>query len=466
MSSKPQFKAKVVLRALNSALGFLIFGFSLGAFTSSQDCISSILEWGQQKEIIVIIISSLVPLGAFIGSVITAFMSNVYGERKNIMIFDCIMILASAIVVYPNTITLGISRFLSGICAGSFSILCSQYTSKCTPKKIRGKMGAFNQLFVLSGLFIAYSMCIPLPIDNCSPDNAFLVFSIFLFPILIALLQLIIFLKVFKKEAPLFLLKHDQNDLALEAIKSIYKNESVQDHFDSLLKDNQIIQEKNGRETFKDVICCAKSIRRPMKVCLMFHIISQLTGINAILAFTTKMIVQDFGVGVFLARIYTSCITLIRIFFVILAIPLIEKQGRRAISIKGQLTMCLFMIGISLFLNFEVSPLLEVFCLTGYLVLFSVSSGPIVFIYCSEVISDKGVALCTSINWLIGFMVVLIVPILIETFPSYYTFGGLSAINLLGAIYLHFELIETKGLSRHEILEKYSNKKLINPIHI
>lgn len=457
MESHPVFKKKVLFRALNSALGFFIFGFSLGAFTSSQDCIASILEWNQQRELIIIIVSSLVPLGAFIGSIFTSFMSKRFGERKNIMISDCIMILATLIVIYPNTITLCIYRLLSGICAGSFSILCSQYTSKVTPKKIRGKLGALNQVFVLSGLFTAYSLCIPLPIDNCKPSDGFIVFTLFIFPGLVAFFQFLMFLKYFKKETPLYLVRHEQSEQALEAIESIYWNDSVQDHYGSLLKDNQIMLEKNGNETYKDIICCAKTIRKPLRVCLIFHIISQLTGINAILAFTTRMIIKDFGEGVFQARIYTSCITLSRIVFVILILPLLDRHGRKSITIKGQLLMCFFMAGIATLVAIEIIPLLKVLCLAGYLIIFSVSSGPIVWIYCSEVVPDKGVALCTSINWLVGFIVVMVVPVLIEIYPPYYTFSGLAMIDLFGAVYVQFELIETRGLSRHEIITKYSS---------
>lgn len=92
---------------------------------------------GDNKDIMIVLMSTLVLFGAFFGSILTGFMSKVNGKRKNIMITDILTIISSLIILYPHTITFAIGLFMSGLYVGNFSILCSQYITEVTPKEIR-----------------------------------------------------------------------------------------------------------------------------------------------------------------------------------------------------------------------------------------------------------------------------------------------------------------------------------------
>ena len=79
---------KVWLRAINSSLGYLAFGYANGIFTSSQQCVSSIFHWGGNEDLYISIITALLPLGAFFGAILIGILSKYNGKRKNLMMTD------------------------------------------------------------------------------------------------------------------------------------------------------------------------------------------------------------------------------------------------------------------------------------------------------------------------------------------------------------------------------------------
>ena len=118
---------KVWITAFHAALGSFIFSYNIGLFTSSQPCVAASLDWGDEKDTYIAVMSALLPLGALFGSLGSGYVSKYIGRRQNLIIADLIIITASVITVIPFTFCFGLGRFLSGIGIGNFSILCPLY---------------------------------------------------------------------------------------------------------------------------------------------------------------------------------------------------------------------------------------------------------------------------------------------------------------------------------------------------
>ncbi|OMJ87001.1 hypothetical protein SteCoe_11400 [Stentor coeruleus] len=447
---------RVWLRALTASLGYFIFGFVLGNFTSSQECMASILGWGDNKDIMIVIISTLVPVGAFVGSILTGFMSKASGKRKNIMITDILTIISSLIILYPHTITFAIGRFTSGLCVGNFSILCSQYITEVTPKEIRAKFGNVNQLLTVIGIFMAFAICLPLPTSNCSESIAFYVPLLFALPGIIAGIQFLMLLKIFKNESPEWLLYNKSINTTYKAISSIYAKEQAEKIMTELVsfKTSNTIGKTSGF-TFIQLLKCAPGSTKSMRVASLYHIASQLTGVTALLSYLTRLFIE-FGIDVFLSRCLITGITFIRIISILLFLPHVAKFGRKSITVFSEAIMSFCMLILGIFIVFNIEPLVSVLIITIYLIVFNLSVGPIVWIYSSEVLCDKGMALCTSINWFICIFVVLFYPVLVKTIGMEYSFLGICVLDGVAAIYFYFDMVETKNLSKPEIREIYS----------
>ena len=446
-------KSQVSQLTINAALGYFIFGYANTIFTSSQQCVSSILHWDGNSELYIAISSALIPLGALFGVFIATYFSKLYDRRINIMITDVFTIISSIVIILPLPMTFWIGRLLSGIYIGSYSYLCPKYINEYTPKEIRGEMGALNQLLLLIGILFSFSICLPLPVGDCNEDLRYYVLSIFCFPGIVALLQYILFYFKYYQENSDWLIKNPRKQSAL--VSDISQDLIYLEYHETV--NSSDTQEKLNEDTLKDMVCCKKNTRKATRVSVLYHILSQFSGINGMLAYLTS-IFTDFGEGVFMSRVYTIIFTLSRIIVVFLLLNLVEKHGVKMMSIYGEVILGSCAILIYIVINFTNIPILLLILVDIYLIVFGVSIGSIVWIISSELVNDTGMALCTSINWICAFIVVLFFPLLAYAIGWSNLFMLIGVIDLFGAMYFYCDIIETKGLSLDEIKEKYINK--------
>lgn len=443
-------KKKVWLRAFTSSLGYLSFGYANGIFTSSQQCISSLLSWGSESYIYISIISSLIPLGALFGGIFAGYLSRNYGKRKNLMIADLVMILGSSIIVIPHTVTFGLGRFICGIGTGCFSMLCAQYINEFTPTDMSGKMGSFNALSGMTGLLLSFSVCIFLPAGPCEQDIKYYVFPMFAAPGFISLIQFLILYKVFKRESPCWLIKIGEHNLALQSLTSIYDKNYAELQIEKLLESPQNSLKSYEDFSLSQVFTCKKGTTKSSRLGFLFHFFQQISGINVILNYSTRLF-EDLGEGVVVSRLLTIFASFLRLIAVLALFPIIDKNGRKPVTIISEFGMacCFFLIAFLQGIDgFKVT--LVVF-IDIYLMLFAVSLGPICWIYTSEILNDKVMAACTVFNWGTCFILVLTFPLLVDLLgldPTFFMFG---AFNLIGCIYFCIDMVETKGLPKSEI---------------
>ena len=461
LDSKPYNLSKVWKRALTSSLSFFIFGYSIGIFTSSQFCIASALQWGSNSELLIAINSSLIPFGAVLGSIIAGFLSHNHGKRHNLIRIDILIILATLLTCYPNTISFLIGRFISGVAVGSISMLASGYTSEFTPKEVAAKMGSLSQLFIMSGITASNCVCLALPIENCSEDMKYYIFLIFLPPGLCALVQLLILLKVFKKESPFWLIKQKEYKLALASLESIYNNEYAKEELEKHLekeKDNEgsVIQE-NLEPSYKELLTCKSGTTKAMRLGTLIHVFQQLSGINAIV-FYTSLIFLSFGKGEMFARILTAFSSGSRALAMVFFIPFIDKVSKKSVLVYGTALMgvCLLVLGLTD--KTGIIPLF-IFFIFFYFALFANSIGPITWIYSSLVMSDKGLAFAIATNWTVAGFLVLGFPFLINGIGLAYSFLIFAFLNIVGAIYFALDMVDSTGLSKQELRKLLSEMR-------
>lgn len=90
--------------------------------------------------------------------------------------------------------------------------------------------------------------------------------------------------------------------------------------------------------------------------------------------------------------------------------------------------------------------ILEIILVLVYVCLFEFSLGPIVWIYMSEVMTEKGVSVGTLVNWICTLFMALVTPTLIGAIDGwlFIIFGIICGVC---AIFVLIWVKETKGLS-------------------
>lgn len=455
-------KSKVLVRALIASIGYFIFGYSNGVFTSSQICVSNLLRWGELHEFYIAVMSAIVPFGALFGALGIGVVSEKLGKRKGLMIADLIAIISSFVLIVPHTFAFGVGRLLSGICVGCFSMLCPQYITEFTPKDIAGKIGSFNALFILSGLMTAFSICLPLPIGSCSEEINYLVFSIFGLPGILAFIQFIALWKFLKDESPYWLIKHGLNEMALSSLQNIYNKNYAEIQFSQFThKHEQTFEDSENNNNINESIRLvkgSKTSRKSLRLSIIYQILSQLSGINAILAYMT-MIFQDFGEGEFISRLLNVIVSFTRLLAVFFVMPYMDKYGKKTISVYSELILGISACILGILLNSAHVPIGSVILMGFYLIIYGVSMGPMAWIFSSEVLNDTQMSICASINWACALIFVLFFPFLIDAVGIGYVFICIGGIDLLGSLYFYFDMLETTGMSKTEIIEMYSKHR-------
>lgn len=277
----------------------------------------------------------------------------------------------------------------------------------------------------------------------------------FAFQGLVALLQIIIFLLFFTKETPPWLISKNRLPEALESLKEIYYEEKAQEVLDSLQSKTSLLLNKNEsittlEFTYCEYLKCAHGTSKAMRIGLMLSIVQQFSGINAILSYATTLF-GEFGSGVFISRVLTLANGFVNFSSTFCLMRVIDRYGRKWTLILGTLTMGLCLATMGVFYQLQVFYVFPFLVVQLYVACFGLSIGPICWIYSGEILSSRGMSICAAVNWFSAFVVILIFPFMVEAVGLSFTFWVFAGVNALGCVYFGFDMVETKGMMKHEI---------------
>ena len=136
---------------------------------------------------------------------------------------------------------------------------------------------------------------------------------------------------------------------------------------------------------------------------------------------------------------------------------LLAYFGRKSLLWTLSFLMAADLVGLGV-AYIEGIAALEITLVLVFIILFEFSLGPIVWIYMSETMTEKGVSLGTLANWIFTIIMALITPTLIEAIGGYLfiIFGGFC---FVAGLFCLFIVKETKGLSNAEIAVLYVKEK-------
>lgn len=449
-------KGNVWTTAVHAVLGIFIFTYNIGVFTPCQPCVAASLKWGENSKTLIGVVSSFLPLGALFGALFAGYMSKYIGHRKNIIIGDLVIIVASLITVLPSTVFFAFGRFVSGIGIGMFSALCPIYLSEMAPADISGRIGSLISVFGCLGTVFAFSFALFLPVENFDkdPSNDYWIYM-FLFQGLVALLQLGLFLLHFKNESPLWLLSKGHTDEAISSLNFIYKSEYAMEVFETIQSTPMLNKSDSyllvsHEFTYKELLTFTPETAKAMRLGLLLSLIQQFSGINAILSYATSLF-NEFGSGVLVARIFTVFTGIFKFAICFCLIPLIDYAGRKNLLIGGCIGMGICLMTVGIMSQFDVFYIFPFIFIELYLGFFVNSIGPICWLYSGEILCSKAMSICTAVNWFSAFVVVLCFPFMIDFIGLGNTFWFFAAVNVLGACYFMVDMVETKGMMKNEI---------------
>lgn len=175
---------------------------------------------------------------------------------------------------------------------------------------------------------------------------------------------------------------------------------------------------------------------------------------NAVVNYAPK-IFQGAGFAVQNALLKTSFIGFINFVFTFVAIVVIDRVGRRTLYLVGSLGMCVALLCLATTYFLHLEGILTMVFVLAFVAFFAACIGPVFWTLVAEIfpnrIRGKAVALASSIQWGVYFLVALLFPRFLELVGGGFAFLFFAAMTSLQFMLVKHYLPETRGKSLEEI---------------
>ncbi|BGP45440.1 hypothetical protein JCM10450v2_001258 [Rhodotorula kratochvilovae] len=464
----------VWMAALTAGSGFLLFGYDqgvMGGLITLDDFLETFPDC-RDPDISGITVA-IYEIGCLIGAICCILFGDRLGRKNMVMLGMTIMIIGAVIMSasygLPEFI---IGRIVSGIGNGMNTATIPSLQGELAPPEIRGALVLISGALVAAGIALAYAVGLGFFfVDNSATWRFPLAFQI----VLCIMVMLFLFCI---PESPAWLVKHGQErpeyiPEAKDTLAKLYKRSPEDDHIGALVEAMEVAAAEVGAFHFRDLFTHGpgQNFRRAT---LGFgaQALQQLTGVNLISYYATTLF-ERIGLSPLEARIVAVGNGVEYAIAGFLCIRFVDTMGRRSTMIWGTIGCGICMVCLTALVWYsdrgdKACGYAAVVFLFLYNTSFSygwLGSG---WLYPSEVSSlpvraqANGISTCA--NWLLNFVVVMVVPPGFANIGAYtyLIFGVLNLCLIAPTLYLFFPETARRSLEEIDLIfaEAYNDKSL------
>ncbi|MEM6483597.1 MAG: MFS transporter [Pseudomonadota bacterium] len=328
------FRGNAFAYAFIVALGGFVFGLDAALISGTVRFIT--VEFGLNDLQIGAVVSAP-GFGVIFALLITGFIADRIGRKKTLLLIATLYLLSAiASVLAPNFSALVAARFLGGLAFTSLS-LASMYIGEIAPAQSRGKLVAMTQINIVIGLSAAYFL--NNAILQATGSSAAWVATLGIADytwrwmlgteILPALLWLLLLIQI--PESPRWLVQNQQSQEAERVLESLGFGSEIGESL-AEIEASARTSERSFREQLVGLF--DHRMRTAFWIGLVIAVVQPITGINSIL-FYAPTVFEQTGIGTDAAFAQAVAIGLISVVFTVLALVLIDRLGRRPLTLIG-----------------------------------------------------------------------------------------------------------------------------------
>ncbi|MCJ1232343.1 hypothetical protein MMC14_000295 [Varicellaria rhodocarpa] len=416
------------------ATDMTLFGYDQGVFGGvivTPDFLDTLHLDGPQNTSLLGTVTAIYDVGCFFGAVIACWLGEKLGRKKTILVGTTIMTIGAIIQISAYSVAQMITgRVIAGIGNGINTATAPVWQSETSTVRWRGKLVVIEMILNIAGFSLSNWMTYGFsylhgPISWRFPLAFQLIFMIILFSTVPWL-----------PESPRWLIAHEYEDEAFQILADL-EDKGVDDPF-ILTQHKEIVfaiqYERDNNVGWLDLLLGRTGASGG--TCTLRRLIlgagtqamQQLAGINVTSYYLPTVLINSVGLDNKLARLLAACNSVSYLLFSLIAIPKVERWGRRRLMMYAAAGQCFCYLIITILIRYNELP--------GYAASKQVASGSVAFfflyyvffgigwqgvpwLYPVEINSlsmrTKGAAIGTATNWAFNFMVVEITPIGIQT---------------------------------------------------
>jgi sugar porter (SP) family MFS transporter len=399
--------------------------------------------------------------GCLIGTLAAGYFAERLGRKKVLLAAAILFALSSVVTGWAYSFDAFIVwRIAGGIAIGLTSNVSPLYIAEISPSEIRGRLVSFNQLAIVFGILLAQvaNWLIARPVAAGLNAAAMLqtwnvqtgwrwMFSAVAVPAAVFIVA-----SLFLPESPRWLLARGREREARTVLARIGGERYADAELNAI--ESALMLERTQRKFRWSELLGRPAVLRILLIGITLAVLQQWTGINTLFNYAAE-VYREAGYGandIFLNIIITGSINVV---FTILAMLLVDRVGRRPLMLFG----CIG-IGASHLLcawayhaHWRGSAVL-VLTLSA-IACYALTLAPVVWVLIAEIfpsqIRSQGISTAIAALWIASFALTYSFPILNAKFGTGGTFMGYGLVCILGALFVAFYVVETKGRSLEQI---------------
>lgn len=441
-----RFSNLLALVVFVTAIGGFLFGYDTAVINGANQYLKTHFGLNPAQEGMA---GASAILGCIPGAMFAGFLSDRFGRRR--VLFACALLYAISGVLsaIPETFFQFLAaRFISGLGIGASSMICPVYIAELAPAEKRGRLGSLFQMGIVVGVFV--TLLINARIQDLGGEawNADIgwrwMLAAEVFPAVLLFGMLF-----FTPESPRWLVQAGREEEARDILTKVGGADSAAAEIAAVRE--SLSQEEGG---FWELF--GATIRRPLFVAITLMAVSQLSGINAIVYYSTKIFTTA-GVGVKNSFMASVVIGLVNVIFTFVALAFVDRAGRRALLAIGLAVQVFALAATGWMFHTAQGGLALLAAILVYIAAFAMALGPIPWILCSEIfptrIRGRAMSLATFTIWTACYAVAQTFPMLndSEAMGPAKTFWLYGIFSLLGLFFVLAWVPETKGKTLEEI---------------
>ncbi|CAG9792109.1 unnamed protein product [Diatraea saccharalis] len=409
-------------------------------------------------------IASMSSFALVFGNIISGYLMERYGRRRSQLYLGITFMCGWATIGFSNNMVPLIlaGRFITGLSQGWLGPLGPVFVGEISSPRHRGLFLAALSLAIAGGVFMSHLF------------GTFLRWNIA--ALLCGSFSMIGFAIIYyAPESPSWLASKNRID---ECIKSFqwYRGVSLEmkTELEKMIFEQTKKDQSQGKLEALAINIKKPEFWKPLFIMMTFFVITQLSGINVICAYTTDMMKKLIGKHSSKSHTYAAMLTVdvIRCVSLVFACIILKKLGRRPLAMFSGISTAISLLTLALYLYFvetrvirHMSPIVSLGLMTLYIIVSNMGIAPLPWNMVGELFATETKGLGSGISVMMTsiafFVTIKTAPYMFESMGHHgtYLFYGLS--TLFGTVFLYFYLPETKGKTLLQIEEyfRYGKKE-------
>jgi len=395
----------------------------------------------------------MTPLFFMPGSLAGGAIADSFGRRPSLMVC-CVMLILGPLgmAISTSLFDLLVTRAFVGFGIGMGFVVVSMYIAEVSPREMRGRLTAMEDIFLNVGILAGYLVSwYLLGIQN---DWRWMLALGSILPMLVLIL---IALPHFP-ESPRWLYMHGRTEEAEMVLMGLVSREEAEHAIKAMAKqaegsDADFVTWQQVFSGWRDT-----KIRNMLLAGITVACSQMLCGYLPMIFYSstvlkTAMSEQNAFIG-------TVIMGFMKLLVVLIMVTVLEQLSRRLMLLSSATVCGLACAWLAVAFTIEAGNVAQIFGFALFMAGFSLGLGPIAFVYVSEVFETKwrakGMATAFFCSRILGATSALFFPLLVDSIGVSTSFWLLTISNVIVFFLIWMLVFETKGTSLEDVAELYA----------